>query len=316
MPTPLLDNRQLGPDVARANLLTNGGLEIWQRGNGPFNVNGVWAADRWRIASTTNGTVSASKDTSNADSSRGSQTCAAITCTVTADANAQFYHQFQLASPSSGGDFPAANLPLSLSIRVRTATANAVRAGLYNGSAWTYTAFHTGDGTYQTLTVSVTMLATGGQMGQVTVSFALPCTAYIDNAMLVVGSQAADYVPLHPADDLARCLRYYQRLGANAGGGIFGLGQSGGASAYIFVPLPARMAVAPTVTISATADFSCWDAGTSTRTMTSGPSLYSINPVALDRLMLAGNAPNLVAGNATWLVGNNANAFIGVEANP
>ena len=31
--------------------------------------------------------------------------------------------------------------------------------------------------------------------------------------MLVVGSQPADYVPLHPADDLARCLRYYEIVG-------------------------------------------------------------------------------------------------------
>ena len=41
MPTPLLRNRQIGSDVARANLLTNGGFEIWQRGGGPFTVWGV-----------------------------------------------------------------------------------------------------------------------------------------------------------------------------------------------------------------------------------------------------------------------------------
>src|SRR5215831_3274209 len=31
-------NDNLGPDVARANLLTNGGFEIWQRGNGPITA--------------------------------------------------------------------------------------------------------------------------------------------------------------------------------------------------------------------------------------------------------------------------------------
>src|SRR5215467_15380555 len=36
-----ITNAKLGPDVARANLLTNGGFEIWQRGNGPFVGNQV-----------------------------------------------------------------------------------------------------------------------------------------------------------------------------------------------------------------------------------------------------------------------------------
>jgi|SRR5215467_882938 len=315
MPTPLLDNRQLGPDVARANLLVNPGFEIWQRGNGPFNVNGVWAADRWRIASTTNGTVSASKDTSNADSSRGSQTCAAITCTVTADANAQFYHQFQLASPSSGGDFPAANLPLSLSIRVRTATANAVRAGLYNGSAWTYTAFHTGDGTYQTLTVSVTMLATGGQMGQVTVSFALPCTAYIDNAMLVVGSQPADYVPMHPADDLARCKRYYHRISASGVDQPFGVGMAGGAASVYGVLQVPPMGGGATMTISAAGDFAVWQSGT-TRVAVTAVSLYTSTQNSQTCMFSAGGASGLTAGNASVLVSGNANAWMALEWNP
>ena len=38
--------------------------------------------------------------------------------------------------------------------------------------------------------------------------------------MLVVGSVAADYAPMHPADDLARCQRYYQTLGRNGTGAI------------------------------------------------------------------------------------------------
>ena len=45
------------------------------------------------------------------------------------------------------------------------------------------------------------------------ISIAAAGTYYVDNAMLVVGSQPADYAPLHPADDLARCLRYYEIIG-------------------------------------------------------------------------------------------------------
>src|SRR6516162_2782482 len=33
-----VSNANLGPDVARANLLVNPGFEIWQRGAGPFNT--------------------------------------------------------------------------------------------------------------------------------------------------------------------------------------------------------------------------------------------------------------------------------------
>src|SRR5262252_529729 len=32
-------NAKLGTDTARSSLLTNGGFEIWQRGNGPYTVN-------------------------------------------------------------------------------------------------------------------------------------------------------------------------------------------------------------------------------------------------------------------------------------
>ncbi|HXI15570.1 MAG TPA: hypothetical protein VNM48_04300, partial [Chloroflexota bacterium] len=34
----------------------------------------------------------------------------------------------------------------------------------------------------------------------------------VNDAMLVIGSVAADYQPLTPADDLARCIRYYRRV--------------------------------------------------------------------------------------------------------
>ena len=44
IPNGSISNAQLGPDVARANLLTNGGFEIWQRGAGPF-IGDVVSAD-------------------------------------------------------------------------------------------------------------------------------------------------------------------------------------------------------------------------------------------------------------------------------
>ena len=73
-------NAKLASDTARANLLTNGGFEIWQRGNGPYTGNGVYIADRWLL--TLVDTLSVSRNTANVDTSLGSNYCAACTFTL------------------------------------------------------------------------------------------------------------------------------------------------------------------------------------------------------------------------------------------
>ena len=70
-------NAKLAADTARANLLTNGGFEIWQRGNGPFTAAGAYHADRWTINIISSDTFSVSRDTTNIDSRSGA--CAAVT---------------------------------------------------------------------------------------------------------------------------------------------------------------------------------------------------------------------------------------------
>jgi hypothetical protein len=145
---------------------------------------------------------------------------------------------------------------LSVSVRVRTSTANAVRIGLNNyfagASHFTYSAYHSGGGAYETLTVTATM-DNSLAICQVQVLFAASCTAYIDNAMLVVGSVPADYAPLHPADDLARCLRYYEVLGVPAGTDVVVSGNTG-ASAWLYQSFPVRTEkpVTPTATVVGT----------------------------------------------------------------
>jgi hypothetical protein len=212
-------NAKLAADTARANLLTNGGFEIWQRGNGPFTAAGAYHADRWTINIISSDTFSVSRDTTNIDS--GSGACAAVTFGLVGGAGSSSVNQ-KLAVT----DFPQLKgRVVSASCRVRCATANAVRIGIFDGVAWQYGAFHTGSGSYQTLTATVTLGASGDYYCGV--FFAASCTAYVDNAMLVVGSVAADYAPMHPADDLARCQRYYQTLGRNGTGAIV-VSQRGG----------------------------------------------------------------------------------------
>ena len=300
-----ITNAKLGPDVARANLLTNGGFEIWQRGNGPNSGSGVFVAgDRWVSSLAGSDAISVSKDTTNVDT--GSQACAACAFTLGTGGGASTINQ---KIPSTDG-YQLAGRQMTLSVRVRTATANAVRIGLFDGSAWTQSAFHTGSGAYQTLTVTTTMSGPGTNW-QCGIFFAASCTAYVDNAMLVVGSQPANYVPLHPAEDLARCLRYYEVLLPNvptltgqattATGGLFPY-------AYKVVK-----AVTPTVTISAAASHQVTNAAGSPIVPTSvTANLIGVGSCQLGVLVASG----LVAGNASVFQAATAAQLISVEANP
>src|SRR5262252_1144808 len=194
-------NAKLGTDTARLNLVTNGGFEIWQRGNGPYTATNAWTADRWQISLGGGSSISVSRDTTNVDAS--SQAAAAVSYTHSASSNIQQLQE---------GYLQLRGRTVTFSMRVRVATANAVRLGMWDSvNSYRYSSYHTGDGTYQTLTLTAPIAATTTAC-VVYVFFDASCTAYLDNAMLVVGSVAADYAPLHPADDLARCLRYYQQV--------------------------------------------------------------------------------------------------------
>jgi hypothetical protein len=193
----------LATDAARANLLTNGGFEIWQRGNGPFSTNAIIGADCWYVSIFVPDTLAVSKNTANADIN-GS--CAACVYTRSVG-NSSIYQVVRKAEqPKVFGK------SVSISVRVSCATANAVRLSVVGdgtGAVTTNSSFHDGSGVYTTLSV-VYVAPSDGTYIQILIQFSASCTAYIDNAMLVVGSVPADYAPLHPADDLARCQRYYE----------------------------------------------------------------------------------------------------------
>lgn len=68
--------------------------------------------------------------------------------------------------------------------------------------------------------------------------------------MLVVGSVPADYAPLHPGDDLARCLRYYEILGGDSTGSqiVSGYAGAGAQTIRAMVRYRGYKPVTPTVT--------------------------------------------------------------------
>jgi hypothetical protein len=292
-------NAKLGTDTARLNLLTNPGFEVWQRGNGPFAVNGP-SADRWSINGS--GTIlSVSRNTANTDAA--SLACAA--CTVTAYSAEMHLSQRQEDVTQLHGR------TITFSARVRTSTASAVRLSVGQDSGLTYGSYHSGGGAYETLTVTA-VIAVNATIASPNVTFNANCTAYVDNAMLVVGSVPADYAPLHPADDLARCLRYYELLVAASGEGQL-YGQCYAATNANFswryrVP----KAVTPTVTVSAPTTFSCQlapgGAAATTNLTTSNATFSTV-------LVTATVASGLAAGNST-LLSAGAGSQVAVEGNP
>lgn len=304
-------NIELGSDAARANLLTNGGFEIWQRGNGPFATSNLITADRWGTYIAGTDTMSVSRDTTNFDV--GSAQCAAVTFGLGSGAGASSYWNKQVMT--DGGQLRGRQI--SFSIRVRTATANAVRAQIQmdgSGGGLTSSPFHTGGGTYQRLDVTVTV-PTDATYVQVQLVFAASCTAYLDNAMLVIGSVPASYIPMHPADDLARCYRYYQRWAPGGAAYAITPGHATAATnAFLYLPMMATMPVTPTFTHSGLGQFGLINAlynAVLPATVLSGV-LYFQNMAILN----VGVASGLVAGNITGLFPSSAAAWISLEANP
>lgn len=304
-------NQKLGPDVARANLLTNGGFEIWQRGNGPFTANGAYTADRWSIGLAGTDTLSVSMDGANVDPNSGSIHAAVCTFTKGSGANTSLGNTLK---PSDGAQVRGRTL--SASLRVRTSTVSAVSLALGSdgtgGSAISVGTVHTGDGTWQTLTKTYSVPADATYLGMY-VLFNASCTAYIDNAMLVTGSQPADYAPLHPADDLARCLRYYETA-AFSSNAYIASGQVYGATSVVYMTQYTPKAVTPTVTYSAPATFAVTNASFGLVT----PTTVTSNSNLGTRLGIAAIvASGLVSGNASTLIANSGQtASISLEANP
>jgi hypothetical protein len=297
MPREQLANAGLGPDLARVNLLTNGGFEIWQRTVAAVTLYGSTSADRWAVYPSGTDTMSVTRQTAGTPDV-GSAAC--IGCVFVLGSGGGGSLLSQILKAIDGYQF--ASKTISLSMRVRCSTANAVRVSILDATngVYAYSAFHSGSGLYETLTVTATLGATCA-VTYVSAQFSASCTAYLDNAMLVPGAVAADYAPLHPTDELARCLRYYEVLGENSATElcIRGYLSIGGMSMSASWFYRAQKAVAPTVTKVGT-----WQVGN-----TGQPTISSSgkNSMRVDVSALA-------AGDTYAL--NQAGCYVTVEANP
>ena len=301
-------NVELARDTARDNLLTNGGFEIWQRGNGPFTTNS-WGPDRWTLGWSGSSTLSVSKETSIV--SDGSQSSARVTFTAASG-------YVTLTQPLKMTDLSLRGKSLSFSMRVRCTVASQVKiAAGSDGTAAVYaeSAFNVQANQWETLTVSVGAVPSDATVVNllVYVGFTNPvsCTAYLDNAMLVVGNVAADYAPLHPADDLARCLRYYEVIGNVVGTGEMGAGQCHAVTGAVFPLRYTTKPVVPTITAVGTLSLT-GNTGTAIALTSFGAMSQGINSGAV----LVGVAGGLALGNATRLLSTASGQYLTIEANP
>jgi hypothetical protein len=259
--------------------------------------------------------IQVDRDSANADVA--SQYCAAIIYTHnTVSVLGQLFARTE-DSPSLVHQLRGKQV--SLSMRVKTATASAVRIRIQDtdGTNLTQTdsSFHTGGGTYETLYVTHT-LQTDATAIAVYVRLEATATIYADNAMLVVGSVPTAYVPMHPADDLARCQRYFEVTGGAAGARL-SVGQAITTTAFQTVlNYLVDKAVAPTVAIgpaAAATDFRVTNAAGAAVACTA----ITTSVVGTRTCLVSGDvASGLVAGNALRLEATNSSGVIYIEANP
>lgn len=231
------------------NLLVNPGFEQWQRGNGPFTTSTAYSADRWRADNGGTATHSILQDSTAVDT--GSRY--AVSCTVSS-ASGTYGTGDQVTYWQIVEDWRqlrGKTVTFTLRVMPPAGTTGLTKLYVNDGATESQSAANLATGAYETLTVTHAVSASAAQL-HVGLRLYGNGEWRLDNAVLVIGSTAPAYVPLHPADDLARCERYYEK---HADGTTdFVLEGYGGAGNNIQWPLPWRQTkpVSPTMTKNGT----------------------------------------------------------------
>jgi hypothetical protein len=299
-----IGNTKLSSDTARANLLTNGGFRIWQRGAGPFTTG--YSADRWGVGG---GGTGASHSVTQQSSTLGGAVSSVLQDVFTyGNAGASVYQILKMT------DCDLRGRTITASAWMYCYQANAMRLNLASDGT---SAQNIGSpcpiGVWTKLTVTIAV-PTDATTVWFEMYMTASCNALMGQATLVIGSVPADYAPLHPADDLARCLRYYERVDAASNSYLCNAFCYAAANAMGFwYPKAPVKAVIPTVTASAPATWSVTNSGFGVVPATAFTPGMQAGGVALT----IGVASGLVGGNASIVLANTGqSAFLVLEANP
>lgn len=294
-----------GVALGTENLLTNPGFEVWQRGAGPFTTNGVYAADRWIT-----GIGTSSCSVTRIASTIGSKGFSAqIVYTHVGGGSFSFSQKLENFTPLQGRT-------ITFSCKVKSTVAATIRLWIYDSvNTYRYSSYNVGTGE-ETLSVTATIDAATTNVTLGMYSLVASCTFEMNDAVCVMGSVPADYVPRTPADELAQCLRYYEVLGSSVVGEVFAVGFAYAAgSAMWVIPFKAIKAIIPTVTYSASGDFGPTSSGAGGLPAFTNTTAGSGSGLTQTSMFMAGSS-GMVAGNATFIQAINVNARVRMEANP
>jgi hypothetical protein len=193
-----ITDRKIDSSVARAqNILINGGFEIWQRGTS-FS-DGAYNADRWRIASIEGGpwNISRESDIKMINSNYSMK--------ITINGYMRLEQRLENIEELR-------NKTLSLSIWAKSDTDNtSIQIGIFDGVIDTSPIYTIGTD-WEKLTVTHTVHPAASTNYTPAVRIIVNSSVvYLDNAMLVIGSQPVDYVPRPIGEELLLCQRYYEK---------------------------------------------------------------------------------------------------------
>jgi hypothetical protein len=206
----LIDQAFAGLAGGGANLLINPGLELDQRAGGPYSGHGAYALDRWQIVYGGAVTLAVSRETGVVDAL--SSQSAKCVFALGAGTIGTLEQQIERWAAYLGHT-------VTFRARVKCSTPNAARVFLgENVGDSSRSGYHTSGGGWETLTVTRALDAAGTAL-RCGLYLTADCTAYIDNASLVLGSTPLPYAPLSDSEDLRRCQRYYEVQGWLSSGG-------------------------------------------------------------------------------------------------
>lgn len=187
--------------VAVRNMLVNPDFEVLQRGNGPFSANGAYTADRWQLLLGASSTAAITGETTTIDTlSRGS-----LKWVYTHSANSSLDQKLEGGTALRGQ-------AVTFTVRVRQGVANSARAYINDSGAKTYSTTSATVGSFVTFSVTASISGTASSVS-VGVELSASDTVYTDNAVCAIGSSAPQFLPPNPAENLARCQRYYEIIG-------------------------------------------------------------------------------------------------------
>lgn len=307
-------NRDIAADSARANLLVNGGFRVRQRGvtfTTPANLS--YTADRWQVTDVGASAFPVINIVDVAAIGGGASNVSGIAASTYTYAAVQSGFT-QTIRFSDGNLFNLRGRPISFAATLFSNTPGVLNLWVTSDGTGALNSVnpYTGGGAWQRVALANLLVPVDATFITVGLNFTGSCSWGMGEAMLVPGSVPADYAPLHPADDLARCQRYYEIL-VN-GPEYSAIGQAFTTTA-IMMPIRFKVtkAVVPTIALSAAVNFALFTAsGGQIACNTATSSGTTVNSTRLDLTIASGS---LVGGNAVCMLPGGS-GLITAEANP